>query len=859
MVPARVFQMRSPIARRQVPLRAARAPRGGRDMLRRVHRALSIALPLPLLAAPARAQLSRPTEPVAQPGYGFTSADGPETLALNPSAMAFLESWGVSYVHADTADDQPLGGRGDGFYAATPVLFGIAAGLSVDSVRPTPAALEPERTMVSLALAWQMQDALSLGGAVRFLASGDVRLAGVTTLDLAASWRPVDWLGISFAARDVVGPRLGGSTEAVPRSFLLGAALRPFGNRTWTVDLLGAADETGRIGARVSTEVTVPYVGRLLAAMEAERLDSAQPTVRVVGGLAVDWGMVGVGGGVWVGDGFEREPGWYVTGRIEGAAREGIPPGDYVLDLQIGGTGARGILGVIHRLERALYDDRVQGVLLRPRGSGIGLAYAQELRLLIAQLREAGKPVVCHLDDASGSEWYLCAGADRILVDPAGGVRLTGVSSELFHLGDLMRNVGIRADFVRIGRFKSAIEQYHNDQMSGPARRQRLDVLGGAYRRLLFDAAQDRGTTPAALEAVVDQGPHLPDEAIERGLVEALADERAMEDELREAFGGGYSLESGDPWEQPDRWGHRPRIGVVVVDGTIVDGDSFDVPILGIHGSGGRTVSAAIDRLATDPSVVAIVLRVDSGGGSVLASDQIYRAIVRARRRKPVIASLGATAASGGYYVASPAHEIWADPSTVTGSIGIWFGKVDFQPLGQLLGVNLETIDVGRHAGATSLYRPFTDEERALLARAVRHWYLRFLRRVARGRGMSVREVDALGRGQLFLGDQAVDNGLVDHLGGLASALAAARRAADVGPEVDFFVVPQRPSTLLDYVLAFLGIGASPTEPVEAEAQGALLDRLMPELRAALGAVVAMRQLGAGAPMAMLPDVVVPE
>ncbi|MCZ7683681.1 MAG: signal peptide peptidase SppA [Sandaracinaceae bacterium] len=297
---------------------------------------------------------------------------------------------------------------------------------------------------------------------------------------------------------------------------------------------------------------------------------------------------------------------------------------------------------------------------------------------------------------------------------------------------------------------------------------------------------------------------------------------------------------------------------MVVIDGTIADGDNVDIPILGINMSGGRTISRAIDRMASDPAVVAIVLRIDSPGGSVLASDQIYRAILRARARKPVIASMGAVAASGGYYVAAPAHEIWADPTTITGSIGIWFGKVDFVPLGRMIGATLEEVGRGTHAGATSFYRPFTPEERAVLARDVRHWYRTFLRRVARGRGMTVREVDALARGRLWMGDEAVGVGLVDHLGGFGSALAAARRAAGVGPEVAVEIVPSRPSTLLDYLLSFLGIGAAPIDPVQAEAQGALLAQVLPELRAALAAIVTLRHLGSGAPMALMPEVAVP-
>ena len=329
-----------------------------------------------------------------------------------------------------------------------------------------------------------------------------------------------------------------------------------------------------------------------------------------------------------------------------------------------------------------------------------------------------------------------------------------------------------------------------------------------------------------------------------------------MDEELRRGFGGSYPRQR-EPWEVPERWGNRPRVGVVVIDGTISDGENVDIPILGIHMSGGVTVSRAIDRMAADPAIVAIVLRIDSPGGSVLASDQIYRAILRARERKPVIASMGSVAASGGYYVAAPAHEIWADPTTITGSIGIWFGKVDFVPLGELIGARLEEVGRGRHAGATSFYRPFTPEERAFLADSVRSWYRSFLRRVARGRGMTVEEVDALGRGRLWMGDQAIGNGLIDHLGGFGAALAAARRAAGVGPEVDFEVAPTRPSTILDYVLGFLGIGAAEADPVAAQAE--LLERLAPELRSALRAIVTLRQLGSGAPMAMMPEVFAPE
>jgi protease-4 len=217
--------------------------------------------------------------------------------------------------------------------------------------------------------------------------------------------------------------------------------------------------------------------------------------------------------------------------------------------------------------------------------------------------------------------------------------------------------------------------------------------------------------------------------------------------------------------------------------------------------SGGRTVVDAIDRMAANSRIRAIVLRVDSPGGAVMASDQIWRAVQRARKKKPVIASMGEVAASGGYYVASAANEIWASPSTITGSIGIFYGKVDIEPLVKHFGVNVETEKRGSHAGADSMFRPFTDADRALLVEKLRVWYRQFLERVAEGRKLPIERVDALARGRVYSGDSAHALGLIDSLGGFGSALARARELGGLPVDAEVVVSPQRPSSLLDYVL----------------------------------------------------------
>jgi protease-4 len=308
-------------------------------------------------------------------------------------------------------------------------------------------------------------------------------------------------------------------------------------------------------------------------------------------------------------------------------------------------------------------------------------------------------------------------------------------------------------------------------------------------------------------------------------------------------FEGRSVVDSAPPRARED-WNAGPSIGVVMVDGSIIDGDSTDIPFLNIHMTGGRSVVDAIEGMVSDPLVRAIVLRVDSPGGAVLASDQIWRAVRRAREQKPVVVSMGAVAASGGYYIASAGDEIWADPSTLTGSIGIFYGKVDVVGLADKLDVGIEVFRRGKRAGAESLFRPFTSDERAALVDRLRSYYQLFLSRVAEGRHKPVEEIDRIARGHVYSGDTAQRLGLVDHLGGFASALARARQLGGVSDDAQVIVRPKRKEGLLDYVF---DQGAS----TSASASAAQL--LPAELRTLLARIVTMQRLGATTPLALLP------
>lgn len=793
----------------------------------------------------ALAQLHRPTDPVATPPSAFAEQDDALAIDVNPAWLGWTPGFSASVLHSDVKVENSWVLPGDAVHVATPLLWGLAVGATVQSIRPSGALLGGDRGMGAFAIALSASPAFALGGTLRTLASSDPWLDGLTTADLGMSMRPSNALQLSLVGRDLFVTRSGQGTLGLDlaSSLLMDVTLRPFGTRAL---LVSAQLAVGRdIGGRLSVGLPLPGVGRFTGMVEADRFETE--SLRMVGGLEVDWGRTAVAAGMMIGDGgLNDTPGWYAMARYSAAERPGVPPSGRVLDLELHAMNARNWVATAVLLQRAAYDSRVSGLVLRLRETGIGLAAAQELRQLIEELRHNGKPVVCHVDAPSGPEVYACAKADQTWIDPAGGMRLMGLNMTALLFGDLLRNAGLRADFVRIGEYKSAPEQLMQSHLSEPARAQTQAFLDDANRRMLFDLSKDLNVSEARVAEIIEHGPQLARDAVGFGLASAEVDEIVMDREVSEVFGDRPRVTELPP-RLPETYGQGARIGVVLVDGNIVDGENVDMPLIGIHMSGGRSVARAIESMAHDPTVAAIVVRVDSPGGAVLASDQIWRAMRRAREIKPVIASMGGVAASGGYYVASAANEIWADPSTLTGSIGIFFGKVDAVPLAERLGIGIESFQRGSRAGAESMWRPFSDDERAALSQTIRDFYRTFLARVAEGRDMTPERVDALGQGRIYSGDTALSLGLIDHLGGLASALARARQLANLQPNADVIVLPESPTSILSYVTG--GAGATTTSALSA----AGISPIPAELLGALSFAATVRHTGPTQGLAMLP------
>jgi protease-4 len=401
----------------------------------------------------------------------------------------------------------------------------------------------------------------------------------------------------------------------------------------------------------------------------------------------------------------------------------------------------------------------------------------------------------------------------------------------------------------KIGEWKSAPEAYTETGPSGPAARMREELYDSWWTTFVDGLAHGRRLDPADVPGLLDAGPYSAGQLEhEPRLVDEVATPERI-GALVAAELGGLAPVGGPPVEKDDRW-VRPAIAVIYVDGDIVDGRSRSLPLVGRKLVGSASLVAAIGAARADPAIGAIVLRIDSPGGSALASELIAREVFATRGVKPILCSMGDVAASGGYFVAAGCDVIFADPMTVTGSIGIFTGKVDVSGLLARAGVTTATDRRGAHADMDSLFRPYTDEERAIVRDRLRYFYQRFTDTVAAGRGLTAARVDELGRGHVWTGAQALSLGLVDRLGGIGDALALARTRMGLAEDARVRIVslPVERGGLLGLLGSLAG----------ARAGGDGLSGAPDEGLGGLAALPALRALVAGLPASLLaePDAV---
>ena len=456
------------------------------------------------------------------------------------------------------------------------------------------------------------------------------------------------------------------------------------------------------------------------------------------------------------------------------------------------------IRSIVQALRKAKIDRRISSVIIKPTGEAALWAKIQEVRDAILDFRRSGKPIVAFMEYGGEQEFYLSSACDKIFLMPSASLDLTGMASyELFLRGTLDK-IGAFPDALHIGDYKTASNVYTEHTYTPAHREMAVSLNTDLYEQLVRGLADGRHKSEAEIRSLIDHGPYLPEDAVRAGLVDDVAYEDELDDKVELSKGTVHFLEQSDYRSVTTAslgLDHGQRIAVIYAVGLISSGaSSYDSPQGQVTGS--DTLVDYLRKARADTSIKAIVLRIDSPGGSAIASDVIWREVMLTRNVKPVIASMSDVAASGGYYIAMPASAIVAQPATLTGSIGVVMVKFVIDGTLKKLGLNMEHVQQGRYADLYSPVRPFSPDERARLQEQMQATYDAFVEKAAAGRNTTPEKIDAIGQGRVWTGRQAKQLGLVDELGGLERAIAVAKARAKIPQDagVELVVYPPRKS-----------------------------------------------------------------
>lgn len=751
-----------------------------------------------LVASSALAQTAALTG--ADPSRGTTLlpassawADEATAMVYNPAGLGRAGRLNAWYVH-ERSNIRPQ--DNDGLWFATGIADLVGLGLSFQWLRPgTGLGFERSKTSLGFSVG---PEAFSIGSAVNFFSSRDTHW--VTTLDLGIQSRPLRWLSFGLFVRNLNAPRasLLGLPTFFPREWNVGVGFRPFGERL-TVGVDWFVTETipvNRSRLQYTLQAKVVTGIRVLAGF-SHAFTGAEP-VFFHAGLGVDLENVGYTQGVAYGAGATD---WQFAGRFSYDKYPSVIPAQKIAVVSLselggGGKGLSlgGLLGLatedrylrfVRFLERAAKDSELKAIVLKVEGSGLGLARADEVRSAIVKLRAAGKKVYAYVLSASDPEYLMISACDGIYAAPEAMILVDGLRSSVTFFGGTAKRFGIDVDVARVGAYKNFPDQFTRQDMSDQQRETINAYLDTNVKTIASRIKDSRGIEPAAWQAGLDEGLKAPRRAVELRHLDAVLTPAQFDELIQQQVPGARVARDYRPFDTRDeRWGKQQTIAVIPVLGNISGGKNQTTPLTGDLVAGATTFIEALNAAAEDDNVVAIVVRVDSGGGDGLASDLMYRAVLEAKKKKPVIASMGDVAASGGYYVAMGAHEIVASPTTLTGSIGVFFAKPAIKKLAEDLGATQISLQRGKLAGITDTFDPWTPEQRTAAQKWIDDFYDSFITEVASSRKLSKEAVDKVARGRVWSGEDAKAKGLVDHLGGLMDAIARAKERSGAQGEL---------------------------------------------------------------------------
>jgi protease-4 len=607
-------------------------------------------------------------------------------------------------------------------------------------------------------------DHLAIGTAYSWFSAEDKEIDKLKIWDIGGMFRTTH-LSLGMLLRNLNRPKL--RDERLDPELKVGVALRPVNDRlTFSFDAGHMFGEEGwrmRLGAEL-----VPVDGLILrGSIDRERNFDLSFTL--------DFAHIGFGG--------------YNTFTSEREMQDGIGYLRFSAPLLPTVFSRRrqvvrlNVHNAFSSLRKAMKDDRVVGAIINLDDIGYGLGNLQELEGILKRFRKSGKKVFAYSTSLSTGGYLAASACDRIILHPSGELKLIGIRSESVFIKRLLDNLGIEANIERFGEYKSAPETFTREEMSPPSKEEMNSILNDLFDQLVTTISHNRGIAPERLRDLIDDGPYTARKARELNLVDKLAYRDELEELVKEEL-GRVSLVEESEYAKYGRivrsWKVPPKMALIKAEGVMINGESFIDPLTGSSIMGSKTISEALRKAREDDAVKAVVLRIESGGGMVLAADEIWREVKLTVAKKPLVVSMGDMAASGGYYIAVPANYIFAQPGTLTGSIGVFSGLVNLRGLYERIGLSKEILKRGENADFYSDWSEFTPQRREILRDQVKEIYDDFVEKVSQGRGMTRSKVNEAAQGRVWTGRQAKELGLVDEMGGIDEAISKAKELAGI-------------------------------------------------------------------------------
>ena len=544
-----------------------------------------------------------------------------------------------------------------------------------------------------------------------------------------------------------------------------------------------------------------------------------------------------------------------LTLRVAGSLPDYSP--DDPLKRYFGGPD-QSLTGLVMNFKKAKVDKRIKAVLLDIDLSGVGWGKAEEIRDAITDFRSSGKPVYAYIEFGLNKEYYIATACDKIIVPPPGELFINGLAADVMFFRGSLDKLGIYPDIFQIGKYKSAGDMFTQKQMTDAHKEYINSMLDDLFNRYINEIAQARHKTPEEMRALIDDAPYSANKAKEVGLIDDTLYRDDVEKQFKKLLGykdtDTFVAVRGSDYRDvsPESLGLNKgeRIAVIYASGDIGSGSSQNSPS-GEQSIGSDTLAKALNDAAADKTIKAVVLRVDSPGGSGLASDIIWHAVEAANQKKPVVVSMSDVAASGGYYISASASKIIAQPSTITGSIGVLAGKPVMRGFYDWLGISNEYVLRGKNAGMFRETEKFSDDERKKFEDWIKTTYYQdFVPKVAKGRNKDAQYVDSVGQGRVWTGAQARDRGLVDDFGGLDKAIEVAKQLAKIPADkgVERVILPY-PTTFLQELLS----GGGENSNTQIEQQRAVYAALPEDARRAFRYMQMMDRMKNGESMLVMP------